>query len=69
MERILPWTCSDNRLGVVRMHGFVKVRTRDAKTIRKQMGGKERPLRPDISADLLRAIGIMNPDGSISVFE
>lgn len=47
-------------------HGHVKQRTLDAQTVAKIMGGKERSLRPDRSARLLRAIGIMNPDGTIS---
>lgn len=47
-------------------HGHVKQRTLDAQTVAKIMGGKDRALRPDRSARLLRAIGIMNPDGTIS---
>lgn len=47
-------------------HGHVKQRTLDAQTLAKIMGGKQRALRPDRSARLLRAIGIMNPDGTIS---
>lgn len=47
-------------------HGHVEQRTLDAGTVDKIMGGKDRPLRPDRSAALLRAIGIMNPDQTIS---
>lgn len=43
-----------------------KVQTLDDTTVTKMMGGKDRPLRPDGSADLLRTIGIMNADGTIS---
>jgi SAM-dependent methyltransferase len=42
------------------------VRTLDEAAARKVMGGKDRTLRPDTSGALLRAIGIMNADGSIS---
>ncbi|MFO7567981.1 MAG: SAM-dependent methyltransferase [Enhygromyxa sp.] len=54
------------RLELDARHGHVKQRTLDAPTVAKIMGGKDRPLRPDRSARLLRGIGIMNPDGSIS---
>lgn len=47
-------------------HGHVKQRTLDEQTVAKIMGGKDRLLRPDRSARLLRGIGIMNPDGTIS---
>jgi SAM-dependent methyltransferase len=47
-------------------HGHAKLRERDEDSLRKTMGGKDRPLRPDTSGALLRAIGIMNADGSIS---
>ena len=47
-------------------HGHVKQRSLDEQTVTKIMGGKDRSLRPDRSADLLRAIGIMNADGTIS---
>lgn len=46
--------------------GKAKVQTLDAQTKAKIMGGKARTLEPDGSADLLRVIGIMNPDGTIS---
>jgi len=46
--------------------GKAKVQTLDAQTKAKVMGGKARVLEPDGSADLLRVIGIMNPDGTIS---
>lgn len=54
------------RLELDARHGHVKQRVLDEQTVDKIMGGKERPLRPDRSAALLRAIGIMNPDGTIS---
>lgn len=54
------------RLDVDARHGHVKQRTLDQATLDKVMGGKDRALRPDRSATLLRAIGIMNADGSIS---
>ncbi|KIG13441.1 Methyltransferase [Enhygromyxa salina] len=55
-----------HRLEVDARHGHVKQRELDAQTVDKIMGGKDRALRPDRSADLLRAIGIMNADGTIS---
>lgn len=54
------------RLELDARHGHVKQRVLDEQTITKIMGGKDRPLRPDRSARLLRGIGIMNPDGTIS---
>ena len=53
------------RLEIDARHGFLKQRELDASRVEKIMGGKDRALRPDRSADLLRAIGIMNADGSI----
>lgn len=47
-------------------HGHIKQRSLDVPTVAKIMGGKDRPLRPDRSGALLRAIGIMNADGTIS---
>lgn len=47
-------------------HGHLRVRTLDEAKALKVMGGKARSLRPDTSAGLLRAIGIMNADGTIS---
>jgi SAM-dependent methyltransferase len=54
-----------DQLSVDARHGFVKKRKHDPKRIDKVMGGKDRPLRPDNSARLLRALGIMKADGSI----
>ena len=54
------------RVKVDARFGKAKVQRLDAATLDKMMGGKDRPLRPDASANLLRVIGIMNPDGSIS---
>jgi len=54
------------KLRVDARHGHAKLQRLDEETLGKMMGGKDRPLRPDASADLLRHIGIMNPDGSIS---
>jgi SAM-dependent methyltransferase len=54
------------RLELDARHGHVKQRELDEQTVDKIMGGKDRPLRPDRSAALLRAIGIMNADGTIS---
>jgi SAM-dependent methyltransferase len=54
------------RIVVDARHGWAKAHTRDAQTVRKVMGGKDRPLRPDRDAPLLQAIGIMRPDGTIS---
>jgi hypothetical protein len=54
------------RLAVDARHGGGKVIELDDARVEKMMGGKERALRPDRSAALLRAIGIMNPDGTIS---
>jgi SAM-dependent methyltransferase len=47
-------------------HGRGTVVALDEARARKVMGGKDRALRPDASAPLLRVIGIMNADGSIS---
>jgi SAM-dependent methyltransferase len=54
------------RVQVDARHGRPLLRTLDEATARKVMGGKDRALRPDTSAALLREIGIMNADGSIS---
>lgn len=54
------------RIEVDARHGHIKQRELDEQTVDKIMGGKDRPLRPDRSAALLQAIGIMNPDGTIS---
>jgi SAM-dependent methyltransferase len=55
-----------HRIELDARHGHIKQRVLDEPTIDKIMGGKDRALRPDRSAALLRAIGIMNPDQSIS---
>jgi hypothetical protein len=54
------------RVQVDARHGRPALRTLDEAAARKVMGGKDRTLRPDTSGALLRAIGIMNADGSIS---
>jgi len=54
------------RVQIDARHGRPAVRTLDEGTARKVMGGKDRALRPDTSNNLLRAIGIMNADGTIS---
>ena len=54
------------RVQIDARHGAGKLIERDEAAIDKQMGGKQRALRPDTSAPLLRIIGIMNADGSIS---
>ncbi|MCR9164895.1 MAG: class I SAM-dependent methyltransferase [Nannocystaceae bacterium] len=54
------------RVRIDARYGKAKVHTLDAATKAKVMGGKARVLEPDRSADLLRVIGIMNPDGTIS---
>jgi hypothetical protein len=54
------------RIEVDARHGHLKQRTLDDQTLAKVMGGKDRALRPDRSSRLLRAIGIMNADGTIS---
>jgi SAM-dependent methyltransferase len=55
-----------HRIELDARHGHIKQRVLDEPTLDKIMGGKDRALRPDRSAALLRAIGIMNPDQSIS---
>jgi SAM-dependent methyltransferase len=55
-----------HQLRVDARHGHVQRRERDEESLRKTMGGKARALRPDASAGLLREIGIMNADGTIS---
>jgi SAM-dependent methyltransferase len=54
------------RLELDARHGQLKQRTLDDSTVDKLMGGKQRVLRPDRSAALLQAIGIMNADTTIS---
>lgn len=54
------------RVRIDARYGKAKVITLDEQRARKVMGGKDRALRPDESAELLRVIGIMNADGSIS---
>ena len=54
------------RVRVDARFGKAKVQTLDDDTKTKVMGGKARALEPDGSADLLRVIGIMNADGTIS---
>ncbi|MCX4247800.1 class I SAM-dependent methyltransferase [Paraliomyxa miuraensis] len=54
------------RVRIDARHGSGKLVTLDEDRVRKVMGGKERNLRPDASAPLLRVIGIMNADGTIS---
>lgn len=54
------------RVKVDARHGRGTVVALDEERARKVMGGKERALRPDASAPLLRVIGIMNADGTIS---
>jgi SAM-dependent methyltransferase len=61
------WVLDERRrVQVDARHGRPAVRTLDEAVARKVMGGKDRALRPDASEALLRAIGIMNADGSIS---
>lgn len=54
------------RLSVDARHGAGKLIELDDARVDKMMGGKDRGLRPDTSGELLRAIGIMNADGTIS---
>ncbi len=54
------------RVRIDARHGKAKVQQLDEATLLKMMGGKQRVLRPNRSADLLRVIGIMNADGTIS---
>ncbi len=54
------------RVRIDARHGSGKVINLDAQRKSKMMAGKKRTLRPDTSEALLRVIGIMNADGSIS---
>lgn len=54
------------RVRIDARYGKARVQRLDAPTVKKMMGGKERPLRPDESGALLRVIGIANADGTIS---
>lgn len=54
------------RVRIDARHGSGKLVTLDEALARKVMGGKDRTLRPDASAPLLRVIGIMNADGTVS---
>lgn len=53
------------RVRVDARYGKAKVVRLDEARVAKAMGGKDRHLRPDVSGELLRVIGIMNADGSI----
>ncbi len=55
-----------HRVRIDARHGHARRVTLDDARARKVMGGKDRALRPDTSASLLRVIGIMNADGTIS---
>ena len=55
-----------HRVVVDARHGHLEQRTLDEGTLEKIMRGKDLALRPDRSAGLLRAIGIMNADQTIS---
>lgn len=57
---------ADTRVLVDARHGGGKPIAHDPERVTKQMGGKDRALRPDRSQALLQVIGIMNPDGTIS---
>lgn len=54
------------RVRIDARYGKAKVQSVSDEALAKMMGGKDRPLRPDRSEALLRQIGIMNADGSIS---
>ncbi len=54
------------RVRVDARFGKAKVLRLDQERKAKVMGGKDKVLQPDRSADLLRVIGIMNADGTIS---
>jgi SAM-dependent methyltransferase len=54
------------RVKIDARHGRAKVQALDEARASKAMGGKDRPLRPDSSAPLLRAIGLQNADGTMS---
>ncbi|MGH1344145.1 MAG: class I SAM-dependent methyltransferase [Nannocystales bacterium] len=54
------------RVRVDARYGKAKVLKMSEERKSKVMGGKDRVLQPDGSADLLRVIGIMNADGTIS---
>ena len=54
------------RVRVDARYGKAKVLPLSEERKAKVMGGKDRVLQPDGSADLLRVIGIMNADGTIS---
>jgi len=57
---------ADHRLVVDARHGGGRLVTLDAARVDKMTGGKAGGLRPDQSADVLRTIGIMNADGTVS---
>ncbi len=61
------WVLDEHtRLLVDARHGGGKLVTLDDARVDKMMGGKDRGLRPDTSGELLRTIGIMNADGTVS---
>ena len=55
-----------SRVRVDARHGYAKSVTTDPEHELKVMGGKNRPLQPTKSGALLRTIGLMNADGTIS---
>lgn len=54
------------RLEIDARHGSLRQKKRDEQSILKMMGNKERKLRPDTSQLLLRELGLLNADGSMS---
>lgn len=54
------------RLDIDARHGSLRQKKRDEQSFLKMMGNKERKLRPDKSQALLRELGLLNADGSMS---
>lgn len=54
------------RLDIDARHGSLRQKKRDEQSIIKMMGNKDRKLRPDKSQALLRELGLLNADGSMS---
>ncbi len=62
------WVLEEGRaVRIDARHGAARLVERDEAAVRKMMGGRERLLRPDTSAAVLRELEILRPDGTMNV--
>lgn len=54
------------RLDLDARHGSLRQKARDEQSLQKMMGHKKRLFRPDTSGTLLRELGLLNADGTMS---